>query len=135
MKLPKLPTDWEYVSADDPGTPDPKTAGSTGEKSVGSVLRQIAGPQETVEQPSFLRGFLKPTAEKAFDVLVPHTPRDLGIFAASLIASGPGGPLARVAGKVAPEAVPAIESLGATALRRIGITGAGGALGSKLGGE
>jgi hypothetical protein len=136
MKLPNLPSDWEYVSADDPPPAvDPAEAPKLGDKNVGSVLRQVSGPPEPTDGPSFLSGFLKPTAEKTFDMLVPHTPRDVGIFAASLIFGGAGGPLARVAGKLAPEALPMIEGLGASAMRRIGGTALGGMLGSQAQGE
>lgn len=135
LKLPKLPAGWSYVNEDlPPEEPSPLT-GAESTRQAGSALRSIMGPLPEEEQPTFIKNFLKPTAEKTFDVLVPHTPKDIGIFAASLMFGGPLGPLARGAAKVAPAAVPALEAMGASWVRRLAGTALGGILGAEAGGD
>lgn len=125
-RLPKLPSDWEYVNEDAP-PPDPETLSQgQSQKQIGSVLRQIEGPPlPPPPLPSFMQSVVKPVAKAA----LPTDPVSIGLFIASSLMTG--SPIAgRVMGKIGGEALPVAEDLMSTGLRRIGgMTAIGGAIG------
>jgi hypothetical protein len=136
FKPPKLPAGWEYIDSTNPDpAPPPAEAASTLQSGVGSVLREIAGPRQPPDNPpTFLSGFLEPTAREVARTVIPQTLADVGIFAASLLLGGPVGPAARLASRVSPELAGVVGGLGRTGVRRVLGTGLGGALGAAASG-
>lgn len=135
FKLPSLPSGWSYGYADDPSAAPSADPTDEAQKGVGSVLREIAGPQKPIEQPTFLNDFLKPTAEKIADVAIPHDPVGIGLLLASTVLTGGSAPAVRIMGKIGGELLPVAESMGSSAIKRMVGMGAAGAAAAGLSGE